>query len=126
MGYYPTATVPAIVRNILEDPSWYTSYTPYQAEISQGRLEALLNFQTMIVSLTGLQLCNCSLLDEGTASAEAMTMMYNARSRDAVKAGKKAIFVDENIFPQTLDVLMIVTVQMLAPLLVSFSPDPLW
>lgn len=106
MGYYPTATLPVVVRNIMENPSWYTSYTPYQAEISQGRLEALLNFQTMIVSLTGMELCNCSLLDEGTAAAEAMTMMHNARTRDAIKANKNTVFVDENIFPQTMDVLL--------------------
>ena len=104
-GYYGTATLPVIVRNIFENPSWYTSYTPYQAEISQGRLEALLNYQTMIVSLTGLPLANCSLLDEATAAAEAMRMMYELRPRDAVKAGKNLFFVDQNIFPQTLLVL---------------------
>ncbi len=106
MGYYPTAVVPAIVRNILENPNWYTSYTPYQAEISQGRLEALLNFQTMICSLTGMEICNCSLLDEGTSAAESMTMMHYARSRQAVKENRNILFVDQNIFPQTLDVLM--------------------
>lgn len=106
MGYYPTATLPVVMRNIFEDPSWYTSYTPYQAEISQGRLEALLNFQTMVISMTGMEICNCSLLDEGTASAEAVSMMFEARSRNAIKAGKSTVFVDENIFPQTLDVLM--------------------
>ena len=105
MGYYGTAVLPAVMRNIFENPSWYTSYTPYQAEISQGRLEALLNFQTMIVSLTGLPLANCSLLDEATAAAEAMRMMYDLRPRDAVKAGKNIFFVDQNIFPQTLSVL---------------------
>jgi len=105
MGYYGTATLPVVLRNIFENPSWYTSYTPYQAEISQGRLEALLNFQTMIVSLTGLPLANCSLLDEATAAAEAMRMMYELRPRDAVKTGKNIFFVDQNIFPQTLSVL---------------------
>lgn len=105
MGYYPTATPAAIIRNIFENPAWYTSYTPYQAEISQGRLEALLNFQTMVVSLTGMQISNCSLLDEGTSAAEAMLMMFHGRSRDAVKANKKTLFVDENIYPQTLDVI---------------------
>jgi glycine dehydrogenase len=106
MGWYGTATLSAVLRNIVENPSWYTSYTPYQAEISQGRLEALLNFQTMIMSLTGFAVANCSLLDEATAAAEAMRMMFDLRSRDAVKAGKNIFFVDENIFPQTLDVLI--------------------
>ena len=106
MGYYPTA-VPAVVsRNVFENPAWYTSYTPYQAEISQGRLEALLNYQTAILSLTGMQIANCSLLDEATAAAEAMLMMYALRSREAVKQGRNQIFVDKDIFPQTLDVLL--------------------
>ena len=106
MGYYPTA-VPAVVsRNVFENPAWYTSYTPYQAEISQGRLEALLNFQTAILSLTGMQIANCSLLDEATAAAEAMLMMYALRSREAVKQGRNQLFVDKDIFPQTLDVLL--------------------
>lgn len=105
MGYYPTYTPAVIQRNIFENPSWYTSYTPYQAEISQGRLEALLNFQTAILSLTGMEISNCSLLDEATAAAEAMTMMLGARSRAAVKVGKNVLFVDEDIFPQTLDVI---------------------
>ncbi len=106
MGYYPTASPAAIVRNVLENPAWYTSYTPYQAEISQGRLEALLNFQTAVISLTGMDIANCSLLDEATASAEAMFMMFSLRSREAVKEGRNVLFVDENIFPQTLDVLL--------------------
>ena len=106
MGYYPAA-VPAVVsRNVFENPAWYTSYTPYQAEISQGRLEALLNYQTAILSLTGMQIANCSLLDEATAAAEAMLMMYALRSRDAVKQGRNQLFVDRQIFPQTLDVLL--------------------
>jgi len=105
MGYYGTATPAVIQRNIFENPSWYTSYTPYQAEISQGRLEALINFQTVICSLTALPISNCSLLDEATAAAEAMMMMYNQRSRAAVKEGKNVLFVDENIFSQTLDVI---------------------
>jgi len=104
-GYYGVAPLSVITRNVLENPSWYTSYTPYQAEISQGRLEALLNFQTMIIELTGMSIANASLLDESTAAAEAMIMMYNARSRDAVKAGKNMFFVDDDIFPQTLDVI---------------------
>ena len=106
MGYYPNV-VPAVVsRNVFENPAWYTSYTPYQAEISQGRLEALLNYQTAILSLTGMEVANCSLLDEATATAEAMLMMYALRSREAQKQGRNQLFVDENIFPHTLDVLL--------------------
>ena len=105
MGYYGTIMPSVIQRNILENPSWYTSYTPYQAEISQGRLEGLLNFQTMIIDLTGMEIANASLLDEATATSEAMLMMYNSRTKDAVKNGANIIFVDENIFPQTLDVI---------------------
>lgn len=104
-GYYGVALLSVITRNVLENPSWYTSYTPYQAEISQGRLEALLNFQTMITELTGMDIANASLLDESTAAAEAMIMMFNARSRAAVKAGANKFFVDDDIFPQTLDVI---------------------
>ena len=106
LGYYNTKLPSVIQRNILENPNWYTSYTPYQAEISQGRLEALLNFQTMVMELTGMEIANASLLDEASAAAEAMIMFFNARSRSAVKAGKKRFFVDENIFPQTRSVLM--------------------
>ena len=105
MGNYGTGTLPVITRNIFENPCWYTSYTPYQAEISQGRLEALLIFQTMISSLTGFPLSNCSMLDDAQAAGEAMRMMFEVRSRDAVKAGKNVVFVDENIFPQVLSVL---------------------
>ena len=106
MGYYPNV-VPAVVsRNVFENPAWYTSYTPYQAEISQGRLEALLNYQTAILSLTGMEVANCSLLDEATAAAEAMLMMFAMRSREAVKQDRNQLFVDENIFPQTFDVLL--------------------
>ena len=106
MGYYPSAVPAAISRNVFENPAWYTSYTPYQAEISQGRLEALLNYQTAIISLTGMQIGNCSLLDEATAAAEAMLMMFALRSREAVKQGRNALFVDEKLFPQTMDVLL--------------------
>ena len=106
MGYYPCAVPAAVARNVFENPAWYTSYTPYQAEISQGRLEALLNFQTAVISLTGMEIGNCSLLDEGTAAAEAMLMMFALRSREAVKEGRNQLFVDRNIFPQTLDVLL--------------------
>ena len=105
MGYYNTITPGVIIRNILENPGWYTSYTPYQAEISQGRLEALLTFQTMVSDLTGMPMSNCSLLDEATSVAEAMIMSFNARSRQAVKNGANLFFVDTAIFPQTIDVL---------------------
>ena len=106
MGYYPCAVPAAVARNVFENPAWYTSYTPYQAEISQGRLEALLNFQTAVISLTGMEIGNCSLLDEGTAAAEAMLMMFALRSREAVREGRNQLFVDRNLFPQTLDVLL--------------------
>ncbi|MFV0391420.1 MAG: aminomethyl-transferring glycine dehydrogenase [Paludibacteraceae bacterium] len=104
-GWYDTVTPAVILRNVFENPAWYTSYTPYQAEISQGRLEALLNFQTAIVDFTGLPLANASLLDEATAAAEAVTMAFNMRSREQVKAGANVFFVDENTFPQTKAVL---------------------
>ncbi|MEG1586054.1 MAG: aminomethyl-transferring glycine dehydrogenase, partial [Bacteroidales bacterium] len=100
-GWYDTFTPPVILRNVFENPVWYTSYTPYQAEISQGRLEALMNFQTIICDLTAMELANCSLLDEATAGAEAATMMYNLRSREQVKAGANKLFVDIHLFEQT-------------------------
>ncbi len=105
LGYYNTILPGVIQRNVLENPGWYTSYTPYQAEISQGRLEALLNFQTVIADMTGLPLANASLLDEGTAAAEAMIMAHNARPRAAVKAGANKFFVSDGLFPQTIDVI---------------------
>jgi glycine dehydrogenase len=106
LGYYDCVTPSVILRNVLENPGWYTPYTPYQAEIAQGRLEALLNFQTMVSDLTGMQVANASLLDESTAAAEAMTMLHRVQSRriDSV-VGPPQFFVSERCFPQTLDVL---------------------
>ncbi len=105
LGYYNTILPGVIQRNILENPGWYTSYTPYQAEISQGRLEALLNYQTMIVDMTGLPIANASLLDEGTAASEAMIMFYNARSRDAKKRGTNIFYVSSGLFPHSIEIL---------------------
>lgn len=105
-GWYGTILPAVIRRNILENPVWYTSYTPYQAEVSQGRLEALFVFQTMISDLTGMPLANCSLLDEATAAAESVTMMRNLRSREQVKNNVRKVFVDEKIWPNTLSVLL--------------------
>lgn len=104
LGYNDTIVPSVILRNVLENPGWYTAYTPYQAEISQGRLEALLNFQTMVLDLTGMEIANASLLDEGTAAAEAMIMFYNSRSRNEVKEGKNKFFISEFAFPQTIDI----------------------
>jgi len=105
LGYNETIVPSVILRNVLSNPGWYTAYTPYQAEISQGRLEALLNFQTMVTELTGMEIANASLLDEATAAAEAMIMFYNSRSRNEIKEGKNQFFVSEFAFPQTIDVL---------------------
>jgi len=100
-GYYDTITPGVILRNVFENPGWYTQYTPYQAEIAQGRLQALLNFQTMVIDLTGMEIANASLLDEGTAAAEAMFMQYSTRKNQAAKK----YFVSELVFPQTIDIL---------------------
>jgi len=105
LGYYGTVLPAVIQRNVLENPGWYTAYTPYQAEIAQGRLEALLNYQTMVMDLTGMEIANASLLDEATAAAEAMTMLHGLRSRDDVAAGKNSFFVSHECFPQTIELL---------------------
>ena len=105
LGYHP-AVVPAVIqRNIFENPGWYTAYTPYQAEIAQGRLEAILNYQTTIIELTGMEIANASLLDEGTAAAEAMALLFDVRTRDQKKNNVCKFFVSEEILPQTLSVL---------------------
>jgi glycine dehydrogenase len=104
-GYYGTITPAAIKRNVFENPGWYTQYTPYQAELAQGRLEALLNFQTMVADLTGLTLSNASLLDEGTSAAEAMTMLYNAKNKSSKKEPARVFYVSDQCFPQTIEVL---------------------
>lgn len=105
-GYYDTISPAVIIRNVFENPAWYTSYTPYQAEVSQGRLEALLNFQTMVLELTGMDMTNCSLLDEATAAGEAMQMMFALRGKELKKAGANKLFVDNKVYPQTKDVLI--------------------
>jgi glycine dehydrogenase len=105
LGYHQSITPPVIQRNILENPGWYTAYTPYQAEIAQGRLEALLNYQTMVTDLTGMELANASLLDESTAAAEAMALLFAVRERQQKKDGVNKFFVSEDILPQTLSLL---------------------
>src|SRR6185436_11619871 len=106
LGYYGCVTPSVVLRNVLENPGWYTPYTPYQAEIAQGRLEGLLNFQTMVRDLTGMEIANASLLDEATAAAEAMTMMYRVQGkRIAGAGGAPRLFVADSCFPQTIDVL---------------------
>ncbi|CAA0211630.1 aminomethyl-transferring glycine dehydrogenase [Tenacibaculum maritimum] len=105
LGYHEAIIPSVIQRNILENPGWYTAYTPYQAEIAQGRLEALLNYQTMVCDLTGMELANASLLDEGTAAAEAMALLFDVRERAKKKAGANKFFVSEEILPQTLSIL---------------------
>ena len=105
LGYHPTAIPAVIQRNIFENPGWYTAYTPYQAEIAQGRLEAILNYQTTIIELTGMEIANASLLDEGTAAAEAMALLFDVRTRDQKKNNVNKLFVSEEILPQTLSVL---------------------
>ncbi len=105
LGYHPTIIPAVIQRNIFENPGWYTAYTPYQAEIAQGRLEAILNFQTTVIELTGMEIANASLLDESTAAAEAMALLFDVRSRDQKKNNVNKFFVSEEVLPQTISVL---------------------
>jgi glycine dehydrogenase len=124
MGYYNTLTPPVILRNIMENPGWYTQYTPYQAEIAQGRLEALLNFQTMVSDLTGMEIANSSLLDEGTAAAEAMTLCKRTQKRSS---GANTFFVSDKCHPQTIEVVRLravpLKIQVVVGDLATFQPD---
>ncbi len=126
-GYHPAALPAVIQRNVLENPGWYTAYTPYQAEIAQGRLEALLNYQTMVIDLTGMEIANASLLDEATAAAEAMSLLMAARSREQQKRDAHKFFVDRNVFAQTQALLQTRAVPMDIELVVgdaeSFQPS---
>jgi len=128
LGYHPTILPGVIQRNILENPGWYTAYTPYQAEIAQGRLEALLNYQTMASELTGMELANASLLDEGTAAAEAMIMLLNTRTRKQKKENALTFFVSDEVFPQTIDVLktraLPLDIDLIVGNLQTFEPTP--
>ncbi len=119
LGYHQAITPPVIQRNILENPGWYTAYTPYQAEIAQGRLEALLNYQTMVTDLTGMELANASLLDESTAAAEAMTLLFAVREREQKKNNANKFFVSEDILPQTLSLLQTRSIPMEIELVVG-------
>ena len=129
MGYNPSNLPAVIQRNILENPGWYTAYTPYQAEIAQGRLEALLNFQTMVTDLTGMELSNASLLDESTSAAEAMALLFAVRDRAQVKSNVVKFFVSDEVFPQTISVLKTRAVPLGIELIIGpdnsfdFSPD---
>ena len=105
LGYHPSIMPAVIQRNILENPGWYTAYTPYQAEIAQGRLVSLFNFQSLICDLTGMKISNASLLDEGTAAAEAMGMLFSTRNTEKIKQNCVNFFVDKNTFPQTISVM---------------------
>ncbi|MBT6234025.1 MAG: glycine dehydrogenase (aminomethyl-transferring), partial [Flavobacteriales bacterium] len=126
-GYYPSNTPAVIQRNILENPGWYTAYTPYQAEIAQGRLEGLLNFQTMAIELSGMEIANASLLDEATAAAEAMSMLFAARTRSQQKASVNKCFVSEDMYPQTLALLRTrsepIGIELVVGRLEDFIPD---
>ncbi len=123
-GYYGTVVPPVIQRNILENPGWYTQYTPYQAEIAQGRLEALLNFQTMVSDLTGMELANASLLDEGTAAAEGMSLLYAVKNKKFKKNPRKKFLVSDQVFPQTVQILMTRAEPLGIEVVVTDDPTP--